>query len=472
MTTDDLLKALARECPNGVSFDPMAVRLLRQKVPFEDGQIDELKDAMFQLGDRLWFSREMISDDEPRLAFQEQATKWLMEYGCFSVEHLFESYCGVLRHIATPQYFAVFLRHLNFTVAAWGKGGFVCFRPPSNLGECLAATSKTIVELIKDADGILALSEIEEAMPHLTPEALAEIREVFLPEVHAAEVGGVPCWRSADAIHLPEDFAEKLTTAVDTLVALDENVSVAKLEFALNLFYCIRFREEYALQDNGTFKHVCAKYYQGANAVFLNANKPCENVGDLSVTGKRVRSPNTRFFNLGVPIGAELIFTRDSQITCTVRDDSNQVEYDGKLWAISALANHLLKESAANGFCHFNYKGETLWGRRLRLERKGQQDDYQAAEMPLVEGQEAKGKIVGLGGKPLLPATWRAFRSAGTNPRVAEWAQRFENGDSAEKIALESGYSVSTVKVQLGDRRRYFKVCEINKIMPEGDVDV
>ncbi len=69
MTTAELLAALARECPNGVSFDPMAVRLLRQKVPFEDWQIEDLKAAMFQLGSGLWFSREMISDDESRLAF-------------------------------------------------------------------------------------------------------------------------------------------------------------------------------------------------------------------------------------------------------------------------------------------------------------------------------------------------------------------------------------------------------------------
>ena len=61
----------------------------------------------------------------------------------------------------------------------------------------------------------------------------------------------MPCWRSAEAIPLPEDFAEKVTTVVDTLVALEEKVSAANLEFALNLFYCIRFREEYALLDNG-----------------------------------------------------------------------------------------------------------------------------------------------------------------------------------------------------------------------------
>ncbi len=372
MTTAELLAALARECPNGVSFDPMAVRLLRQKVPFEDWQIEDLKAAMFQLGSGLWFSREMISDDESRLAFEEQATEWLMEHGCFSVERLFKDFCGVFRHIATPEDCAAFLRHLGFTVAVWGKGGYFCSQPPPSLDDSLAAISETIAGWLEEADGTLTFHEIEQAMPHLTAEALEGIRVHFLPEVHEAEVGGVPCWCSTEAIPLPEDFSEKLTTAVDTLVALEEKVSAAKLEFALNLFYRIRFREEYALPDNDTFMRVCAKHYQGGNDVFPNTKKPRVRANDLSVPGRRVRSPNTRFRNLGVPIGAKLVFTKDSHITCTVLDDSNQVEYDGKAWAISALAIHLLGVSSANGFCHFSYEGETLWDRRLRLERDGQ----------------------------------------------------------------------------------------------------
>ena len=98
MTTSELLAALTRESPNGVSFDPMAVRLLRQKVPFEDWQIEDLKAAMFHLGSGLWFSCEMISGDKPRLAFEERALEWLKEHGCFSVERLFEDFCSVLRH--------------------------------------------------------------------------------------------------------------------------------------------------------------------------------------------------------------------------------------------------------------------------------------------------------------------------------------------------------------------------------------
>jgi hypothetical protein len=395
----------------------------------------------------------------------------------------------------------------------------------------LAAISETIAGWLEEADGTLTFNEIEQTMPHLTAEALEGIRAHFLPEVHVAEVGGVPCWRSAEAIPLPEDFAEKLIAAIDTLVVLEKRVSVANLEFALNLLYRIRFREEYALTDNDTFMRVCAKHYQGGNDVFSKTKKPRVRANDLSVPGRRVRSLNTRFHNLGVPVGAELVFTKDSHITCTVLDDSNQVEHGGKAWAISALAIHLLGVSSANGFCHFSYESEILWDRRLRLEREDKQEEYQAEEMPPAEAQEAggiigsegrplgmsaangfahfsyegetllerrsrleregkqdeyqakempppaevqeaKGGIIGFDGRPLSPSTWRLFRSAGTNPRVAEWARRVENGESVENIASESGFIVSTVKEYIGNYHRYFYTCEKNDIVPEGGTDV
>lgn len=473
MIIAELLAALVRECPNGVSFDPMAVRLLRQKIPFENWQVENLKAEMFQLGNGLWFSSEMILDDESRLALHAQAMAWLDEYGCFSVEQLFISFCGILRHLSTSENFAAFLRHLGFTVDAWEKGGLFCFQLPPGLADCLTTASKTIDQKLEEADGMLALDEIEAAMPHLSAEALEGIRAKFLPEVHAAEVGGVLCWCSTEAIHLPEDFSEILTTAIDTLVALDERVSAANLEFALNLLYRIRFREEYAIPDNDTFMRVCAKHYQGGNDVFSNTKKIIAKASDCSVSGKRVRSPNTRFGNLGVPIGAKLALSKDSLITCTVLDDFNQVEYDGKAWSISKLAIHLLGVSSVNGFCHFSYEGETLWERRLRLERANKQDVCHTVEItPPTKVQEVGKGIIGVEGRPLSPSTWRLFRSVGTDPRVAEWALRVENGESVENIASESGLMVSTVKQYIVNRNRYFAICEKNGIVPEGGTDV
>ena len=92
----------------------------------------------------------------------------------------------------------------------------------------------------------------------------------------------------------------------------------------------------------------------------------------------------------------------------------------------------------------------------------GEQDEYQAEEMPPpAEVQEAEGEIIGLEGQSLSPATWRAFRSAGTNPRVAEWARRVANGESVENIARESGLTVSTVKQYIINRRLLF--CYLRK---------
>ncbi|PKN32803.1 MAG: hypothetical protein CVU61_16505 [Deltaproteobacteria bacterium HGW-Deltaproteobacteria-19] len=473
MTTAELLAALARECPNGVSFDPMAVRLLRQKVPFEDWQIEDLKAEMFQLVNGLWFSRDMILDDVSWVTFEGQAMEWLMKHGCFSVERLFRDYSCVFRHIATLEDCAAFLRHLGFRVAVWGKGGYFCSHPPPSLDDSLAAISETIAGWLEEADGTLTFNRIEQAMPHLTAEALEGIRAQFLPEVHAAEVGEVPCWCSTEAIHLPEDFSERLTTIVDTLVKLNEKVSAKKLEFALNLFYRTHVREKYALPNDDTFMRICEKHYQGDNDVFPNKEKLPVRANDLSMPGRRVRSPNTRFRNLGVPVGAELVFTKDRHISCVVLDDVNQVQYAGKAWTISSLAIHLLGVSSANGFCHFSYEGEILWGRRLRLERAGEQDEYRAEEIPRPPKlQEAECGIIGLEGRTLSPATWRVYRSAGTNPRVAEWERRVEQGERVEQIARESGSAVPTIKVMISNYRLYFKVCKLNGIVPEGGTNV
>jgi len=360
MTTIELLTALAQGYPNGVSFDPMTVRLLRQKIPFEDWQVEDLKAEMFQLRNGLWFSRKMISDEESLLSFKEQAVEWLTEYNCFSVEQLLRKFYGVLLNISSPEDCSAFLHHLGFTVVPWGEGIYFCLQPPNSLAECLVAISQTIAGWLEGDNGTLPLIDIEQTMSHLSVEALEILRVKLLSGVHTMEVGGVPCWRSTEAIHIPDDFSENLTTVVDTLVALGEKVSTAKIEFALNLFYRIRFREEYALLDNDTFIRVCAKHYQGGNSVFQKTKK--------SSLGKRVRSPNTSFSNLGVPIGAKLVFTKDNHITCVVLDGISQVEYDGKSWAISALANHLLGMSSVNGFRCFSYKGKTLWKRRLQLQ--------------------------------------------------------------------------------------------------------
>lgn len=370
MTNTGIQESLAQEYPNGVSFEPMALRLLKNKVPFENLQITELKESMFQLGNGLWFCSEMILNKASLFEFREQADTWLTEYGFFSVEQLHIRFRDVLRHVDTPEYCAIFLQNLGYSVAVWGKKVCFCYWPPLNLDDTLEETSETIAEWLDEADGTLTFHEIELSLPHLNAEALEAIRAQFLPEVYEMEIGGVPCLRRADAISMPEGFTEKLSTIVDTLVELNESVTISKLEFALNLFYRVKFRNLYALTDNNTFMRICAKHYKGDNDVFPGRKKFGVKSNDSSVSAKRVRSPNTLFRNIDVPIGAVLVFIKDNKIKCTVIDSSNQVDFDGKVWAISALATHLLRGVAANGFANFSYDGEILWDRRMRIEQE------------------------------------------------------------------------------------------------------
>ncbi len=472
MTLEEVKDALLREYPNGVSFDPMSLRLVRQKVPLADSQIESLKGDMFQMGDGLWFSHEMVSQDGSLSDLLEQAEAWLSKRGCFSVDALFALFDGTLRHVVSPENLATFLRYRDFDVVEWGKTGAFCLQPSGVLDECLTEVAVNIAQSLEVAGGTLAFHEIEEMMPHLSADALGFIRASLLPDVHEVEIGGLTCWRSSETIPLPEDFAEQLTTVVDTLVSLGEKVSAKNIEFALNLSYGIRFREEYALHDNGAFMRVCGQHYQGSDGAFPKAPTSPVAVGIGPAADKRTRRPNTRFGDLGVPVGAELVFAKDGRTTCTVLNGTNQVEYEGETFAISALAMRLLDVSVANGFYHFSYKGENLWERRARLERERAGVDDVAAEVLPTTGDMVEGEVIGFGGKPLTSATWQSYRTDGTSKRVAEWVRRIDSGEDAEQIATETGYAAPTVRVQVCNHRLYYKVCKLNGIVPEGGADV
>ena len=84
------------------------------------------------------------------------------------------------------------------------------------------------------------------------------------------------------------------------------------------------------------------------------------------------RRSRLRFTELGIPAGAALTFTKDKQVTCLVVADG-RVEYRGELLspsgaALKAIRNLGYDWSTVNGYDFWEYEGETLVARRLRLE--------------------------------------------------------------------------------------------------------
>ena len=79
------------------------------------------------------------------------------------------------------------------------------------------------------------------------------------------------------------------------------------------------------------------------------------------------KAERTTFKMLKIPIGSQLVFTKDSNVIVKTVDDINNVEYMGKQYTLSALAKILLGWTAAQGAQFFAYNGEILTSRRTRL---------------------------------------------------------------------------------------------------------
>jgi hypothetical protein len=84
------------------------------------------------------------------------------------------------------------------------------------------------------------------------------------------------------------------------------------------------------------------------------------------------RRTRLRFSELSIPTGAVLTFTKDTSKTCTVIADG-RVEFEGQTQSPSAAALKAVRQlgylwAAVSGSDYWQYEGETLTARRLRLE--------------------------------------------------------------------------------------------------------
>ena len=70
------------------------------------------------------------------------------------------------------------------------------------------------------------------------------------------------------------------------------------------------------------------------------------------------------FNEVNIPIGSEIVFTRDENIKCIVVSN-REIEYEGEIYSLSGLAKMLLNNmgynwKSAHGQMYFTYNGKTL----------------------------------------------------------------------------------------------------------------
>jgi hypothetical protein len=73
------------------------------------------------------------------------------------------------------------------------------------------------------------------------------------------------------------------------------------------------------------------------------------------------------FEMLGIPVGSELIYIKDSNIKVRTVDLGSTVEYQGHNYKMSALIKHLIGHGSWQGSTFFTYQGEKLTDMRDRL---------------------------------------------------------------------------------------------------------
>ncbi|MBR4505961.1 MAG: GIY-YIG nuclease family protein [Bacteroidales bacterium] len=100
-----------------------------------------------------------------------------------------------------------------------------------------------------------------------------------------------------------------------------------------------------------------------------------ENTKKIQQEEKKLQRPPFNFNMVGLTVGDTIIFDA-LKLPVTVAG-KNKVEYEGRLWSLSAFCGTFLPDNMHNpsesyqGPKYFSYKGKTLWELRLEREKCG-----------------------------------------------------------------------------------------------------
>ena len=132
-----------------------------------------------------------------------------------------------------------------------------------------------------------------------------------------------------------------------------------------------RVKEFYAMQPEKAYHalELIAELTDTTDRLILHEKSNKDKTEDELANS--IRRPKFSFKNLGIKPGEYLEYTRDPKIKVKVLNDDRLVEYEGKEYHLSNLAQQLLgKPFRVQGPLYFSYKGEILTDLRDRLENK------------------------------------------------------------------------------------------------------
>jgi len=111
------------------------------------------------------------------------------------------------------------------------------------------------------------------------------------------------------------------------------------------------------------------------DATHLAPNPEGDEVISINAANRR-KNKNFNFEMVKIEPGAVLILASNEEVSAKVVDSKNKIEYDGKVYSISRLAQELNGLTyGVQGSKYWKYGDETLQELRERLETEAQEDD-------------------------------------------------------------------------------------------------
>lgn len=132
----------------------------------------------------------------------------------------------------------------------------------------------------------------------------------------------------------------------------------------------IREREFFKISPEtayGIFREIAALMNESENLCLYAPTE--EQSQEQEIADAHTRRSNNTFTLLNIPVGTEIVFLSDNNITAKVIGATNEVEYQGQKYSVSALAQKLLAGTApVNGWRYFTLNGITLYDLRNKIE--------------------------------------------------------------------------------------------------------
>jgi len=128
-------------------------------------------------------------------------------------------------------------------------------------------------------------------------------------------------------------------------------------------------REFYEMSPKKAYEILSAIAQINGDEDLLVLNQDAAPAGICHTDNTKKRSSRLTFAMLGIPVGAELVYKDDPTVVVKVADNKSGVEYQGKIYRISALVTHLKNGGSWQGGEYLLYNGRKLTD--LRHEKEG-----------------------------------------------------------------------------------------------------